>query len=89
MRYFLVLICCFTWALSTANDDLTSNPRIIIVGAGSSGIAAASKLFENGFTNVKVLEAENRIGGRIHSIKLGKYHLLIINNILVILLIKY
>ncbi|KAK0159142.1 hypothetical protein PV328_010064 [Microctonus aethiopoides] len=67
MRYFLVLICCSTWALSTANDDLTSTPRIIIVGAGSSGIAAASKLFENGFTNVKVLEAENRIGGRIHS----------------------
>ncbi|KAK0073433.1 hypothetical protein PV325_009727 [Microctonus aethiopoides] len=71
MRYFPVLICCFTWVLSTANGDLTSTPRIIIVGAGSFGIADTSKLFENGFTNVEILEAENRIGGRIHSIKLG------------------
>ncbi|KAK0165423.1 hypothetical protein PV328_003935 [Microctonus aethiopoides] len=72
MRYFPVLICCSTWVLSTANGDLTSTPRIIIVGAGSFGIADTSKLFENGFTNVEILEAENRIGGRIHSIKLGK-----------------
>lgn len=24
---------------------------------------------ENGFTNIKILEAENRIGGRVHTIK--------------------
>ncbi|XP_026845529.1 peroxisomal N(1)-acetyl-spermine/spermidine oxidase [Drosophila persimilis] len=42
--------------------------RIIIVGAGSAGIAAATRLLEQGFRNVLLLEAEDRIGGRIHTI---------------------
>lgn len=42
--------------------------RIVIVGAGSAGIAAATRLLEQGFRNVLVLEAEDRIGGRIHTI---------------------
>lgn len=46
--------------------------RIVIIGAGVSGIAAAAKLFENGFTDVTILEAEDRIGGRIHTVKLGR-----------------
>lgn len=45
------------------------NERIIIVGAGASGISAASKLFENGYTNVKILEAEPRFGGRVYTQK--------------------
>ncbi|XP_075161892.1 spermine oxidase [Haematobia irritans] len=42
--------------------------RIVVIGAGPAGIAAATKLLEAGFRNVIVLEAENRIGGRIHTI---------------------
>lgn len=45
-----------------------SSPRIVIVGAGSSGIACATKLLEYGFENVLIVEAESRIGGRIHTI---------------------
>lgn len=45
--------------------------KILIVGAGLSGISAAAKLVENGFENVLILEAEDRIGGRIHSINYG------------------
>lgn len=41
------------------------NVRVVVVGAGISGISAASKLIENGFRNVTILEAENRIGGRV------------------------
>lgn len=41
------------------------NARVIVIGAGIAGISAASKLIENGFKNVTVLEAENRIGGRV------------------------
>ena len=40
----------------------------MIVGAGISGIAAATKLMENGFNDITILEAENRTGGRIHSV---------------------
>jgi spermine oxidase len=46
-------------------------PSVIIVGGGAAGIAAATKLLENSFTNITILEAENRIGGRIHSVKFG------------------
>lgn len=46
--------------------------RIIVIGAGASGIAAATRLVFAGFKNVVVLEAENRIGGRIFTIPCGE-----------------
>lgn len=45
--------------------------RIVIIGAGFSGIAAGAKLLENDYEDIVILEAENRIGGRIHSIDYG------------------
>ncbi|EDW79266.1 uncharacterized protein Dwil_GK19151 [Drosophila willistoni] len=42
--------------------------RIVIVGAGASGIAAATRLLEKGFRNVLLLEAESRVGGRIQTL---------------------
>lgn len=59
------------FSYSKSYKDPRKNTRIVIVGAGAAGIAAASKLMENGFENVKILEAENRIGGRIFSSQLG------------------
>lgn len=47
-------------------------PHIIIIGAGASGIAAGVKLIENGYGDVLILEAEDRIGGRIKTIKFGE-----------------
>lgn len=44
------------------------NIDVIVIGAGASGIAAAKKLSESGI-NVKILEARDRIGGRIHTEK--------------------
>lgn len=46
--------------MSTKNDV-----AVVIIGAGISGFTCATKLIENGFTDVKVVEAEDRIGGRI------------------------
>lgn len=45
--------------------------RIVIIGAGPSGIAAATTLIENGFTNLIILEAEPRIGGRVYTVPFG------------------
>lgn len=56
-----------------AIGEINKNKKIIIIGAGAAGIAAATKLFENGFTNLTILEAENRIGGRLYTTKFGKY----------------
>lgn len=39
--------------------------RVAIVGAGISGLAAAQKLHHSGFSDVLILEAQDRIGGRI------------------------
>ncbi|XP_076295199.1 uncharacterized protein LOC143216221 [Lasioglossum baleicum] len=51
----------------------SSPPRVIIVGAGASGIAAATKLLENGIEDLLILEAEDRIGGRVNTIKFDEY----------------
>lgn len=53
------------------NKLIMSDSRIIIIGAGAAGIAAATKLHENGFHNITILEGENRIGGRINTIPFG------------------
>lgn len=48
--------------------------RIVIIGAGIAGLACANRLRQLGFSNVNVLEARNRIGGRINSIQNGKFY---------------
>ena len=48
------------------------NPKIVIIGAGIAGISAAKTLLENGMKNVKIFEASNRVGGRIHTMDFGR-----------------
>lgn len=43
-----------------------SAKRVVVIGAGMAGIAAARKLADAG-CDVVVLEARNRIGGRVHT----------------------
>ena len=40
--------------------------RVVVVGAGAAGLAAARLLMDDG-CHVTVLEARNRIGGRVHT----------------------
>ncbi|WP_271408676.1 flavin monoamine oxidase family protein [Pseudomonas sp. Q1-7] len=47
--------------------------RVLVIGAGLAGLAAARALVASGAT-VQVLEARERIGGRTHSIELGGIH---------------
>ena len=49
------------------------SPRVVIVGGGISAIAAAHLLISEGFEDVVILEATDRIGGRIWSIDLRKF----------------
>ncbi|XP_054009840.1 spermine oxidase-like isoform X1 [Hylaeus anthracinus] len=46
-----------------------NRPKVIIIGAGAAGIAAAARLIEAGLENVIILEGKNRIGGRIHTVE--------------------
>lgn len=45
--------------------------KVIIIGAGMAGLSAANHLIKNGLTDFRILEARNRVGGRIVSIDLG------------------
>lgn len=70
---YLVFLNFFETSYGHNNNLHKSASKIIVVGAGPSGIAAASKLIENGFNNVIILEAEDRIGGRVYTTKFGNY----------------
>ena len=65
----LVALCVFfispvTWAENTAHD-------VIVVGAGSAGLYAAKNLIADGY-DVLIIEATDRIGGRVYSRTLGQ-----------------
>ncbi|KAL0935684.1 flavin-containing amine oxidoreductase [Colletotrichum truncatum] len=54
--------------------DLTSKPHIAVVGAGLAGLRCADILIQNGF-QVTIIEARNRIGGRLHQEVLPNGHM--------------
>jgi len=52
-------------------DEMERSPRVVIVGAGIAAVAAANLLISEGIEDVVMLEATDRIGGRIFSVELG------------------
>ena len=46
--------------------------QFLVLGAGIAGLSAASHLAKNGFSDFKVLEARNRLGGRIATMQIGE-----------------
>ena len=51
---------------------LETTKKVIVIGGGVSGLAAADRLIENKLTDVLVIEAQNRTGGRINTVSYGK-----------------
>jgi monoamine oxidase len=45
--------------------------KVLIIGAGMGGLSAAYHLSKNGFNDYRLLEARQRVGGRIVQIKMG------------------
>jgi hypothetical protein len=50
-------------------EHARASSRVVIIGAGAAGLAAARWLKERGF-NPLVLEARDRVGGRIHTVEM-------------------
>ncbi|MCE9622782.1 MAG: FAD-dependent oxidoreductase [Actinomycetia bacterium] len=47
--------------------EASDGERVVVVGAGAAGVAAARQLADDGF-DVVVIEARDRVGGRVHSV---------------------
>ena len=47
-------------------------PKVVVVGAGFAGLGAARQLTKGGITDVTLLEARDRPGGRVQTVQLGK-----------------
>ncbi|XP_018347124.1 PREDICTED: peroxisomal N(1)-acetyl-spermine/spermidine oxidase-like [Trachymyrmex septentrionalis] len=52
--------------------SLPKQTKIVIIGAGPAGIAAASRLLQKGVNDFVILEANDRIGGRINTKDFGE-----------------
>jgi len=64
----LVLIAPNLFASFSTDDDVTypNGKTVLVIGAGIAGLAAAKKLKDKGFT-VIVIEAQEKIGGRLRT----------------------
>ena len=52
------------------NGDVSApHCETIVIGAGAAGLAAAAHLIENGARSVAILEARDRIGGRVWTLR--------------------
>jgi len=49
-------------------NGLPSEVDVAVIGAGAAGIGAARRLVDSGGVSVLVLEARDRVGGRVHTI---------------------
>ena len=46
--------------------------RFLVIGGGVSGLSAALHLSGQGVTDYKLLEARNRLGGRVITVQIGE-----------------
>jgi monoamine oxidase len=53
--------------LSVLDADAAKEKQIAIVGAGMSGLMTYLVLSQAGMTNISIIEAGNRLGGRVHT----------------------
>lgn len=49
------------------SEIMSQKKTIFVIGAGMSGMTCAQKLLECNLGDIKVLEASDRIGGRLYS----------------------
>ena len=63
----LLVSMCFLIMNTMPFGEAKKKAKVLILGAGLSGITAAKTLLENNITDFYVLEGQDYIGGRIHA----------------------
>jgi len=58
-------------AAMESDETFENYTRFLIIGGGIAGLSAASHLTKNGISDYKLLEARNRLGGRIATMQIG------------------
>lgn len=56
---------------SMSSNDATKKKKVAIIGGGVSGLSAAWHLHTNTNNDVQLFEAEDRLGGHAHTMKVG------------------
>lgn len=59
--------------IATNTLEPAREAQVVIVGAGLAGLAAAQRLYQTGIRDVIVLDAQNRIGGRVQTLDHSDY----------------
>lgn len=65
---FSLLAGCATFDRLVLGESRDESDRVVILGAGISGLVAATELKKKGLP-FRVYEAQSRVGGRIHSLR--------------------
>ncbi len=66
LQIFLIAPSILASSCNKDEDHEPNGKTVVVIGAGISGLAAAKKLKEKGF-NIIVLEAQDKVGGRLRT----------------------
>lgn len=72
LKFFLATFVAITWLSKCQSEDIIQK-KVIIIGAGVSGLSAALRLNKAGVKDVIIFEAMGRLGGRINTIPFRKW----------------
>ena len=67
-RVILTLLSLFMVQRSSSSPVKVNKTKVLILGAGLSGIKAANTLLDKGITDFLILDGKNYTGGRIHAV---------------------
>ncbi|KAK4290332.1 hypothetical protein Pmani_032145 [Petrolisthes manimaculis] len=56
-------------------NSLPKHVRVCIIGGGVAGLGAAQQLIQSGVDDILLLEAQDRVGGRVFTLKHGKHYI--------------
>jgi len=72
--WLLVICLALSSCTEASGKSVALDADVLILGAGMAGISAANTLSKNNITDFLLIEAEERIGGRVKSVILPSTH---------------